>query len=154
MKDTKNKAVVKAFIDKYRSSTVYRALAEEKLASLDAPTPPPPPPPKTEKKDNGTDVASLPKPSRGIADDTSLPGARWVVVTGSYPKSDTRTPVSRRSKMRNAGFAAYVVDTNNFGALRDGLWAVVIGAGSRGEADRILSSVRRHVSDAYIKQLR
>lgn len=151
VKDTQNKAVVKAFIDKYRNNPVYRALAEEKLASLDAPKPVPP---KIESKDSGTDVASLPKPSRGIADDTSLPGARWVVVTGSYPKSDTRNPVARRSKMRNAGFAAYVVDTNNFGALRDGLWAVVIGAGSRSEADRILSSVRRHVGDAYVKQLR
>ncbi len=154
VKDTKNKAVVKAFIDKYRSSPVYRALAEEKLASLDAPEPAPPPPPKSEKKDSGTDVANLPKPTRGIADDTSLPGARWVVVTGSYPKSDTRTPVARRAKMRNAGFAAYVVDTNNFNALRDGLWAVVIGAGSRSEADRILSSARRHVPDAYVRQLR
>ena len=78
--------------------------------------------------------------------------ARWFVVTGSFPKPQRAKANQRRSEVRNAGYEAVIVDSNDYDNLADGLLVVVIKATTREQAFSIKDRVAGQLGDAYVKE--
>lgn len=76
----------------------------------------------------------------------------WFVIVGSYPHSDSAKARSRAGSLASKGFNADIINTNDYANLRDGLYSVVIGPYKKSAASNLLSKVKRHVPDAYIKE--
>lgn len=127
-----SEAALEQYISEFHACGTYRALAEEELAMLQ------------EESEGGH--APLPVP------EDYVPQAEWVVILGSFPHSAESKAQELANRARGWGMSAEVIDTGNFGNLRDGLYAVVLAAGSKEEAARLLPSARGLVSDAYIKK--
>lgn len=156
VKDAASPAVVAAFLDKHGGDPFFRALAEERLRGLTA-TPALVTPPVVApggKEGRQDDMAALTPPRGALPDTRSLGNARWVVVAGSFPKHEGAAATARRDSLLRAGFDVRIIDTGDFRALRSGYWSVVIGAASRGQAESLTGKVRRHIGDAYAKQIR
>ena len=78
---------------------------------------------------------------------------RWLVIAGSFARTDSSGAEQRRLMLARAGYAAITVDTNEYPLLRPDLWAVVVGPfESQAQADAILVKVKDVVPDAYVKQ--
>ncbi len=77
----------------------------------------------------------------------------WGVVIGSFPKSETAKARSRLKAARAQGFDAQMIDTDKYGRLVPGLYAVVVAADSRGAALNLATEVQGYFGDAYAKQL-
>jgi Caspase domain len=77
----------------------------------------------------------------------------WGVVIGSFPKSETAKARSRLKAARAQGFDAQMIDTDKYGRLVPGLYAVVVAADSRGAALSLATEVQGYFGDAYAKQL-
>jgi len=76
----------------------------------------------------------------------------WFVILGSFSKAKRWEAEERIEVVQKAGFKnAYIIDTNNYPNLRDGLWAVVMGPYNKNYAQQIKNKTRLTVSDAYIK---
>jgi Caspase domain len=78
---------------------------------------------------------------------------QWGVIVGSFPKSETSKARSRLKQARAQGFDAQLINTDDYGQLSPGLYAVVIGADSRSAALGLASDVQNYFGDAYAKQL-
>ncbi len=76
---------------------------------------------------------------------------RWVVILGSFPKSQQGKARSRLSEARNFGFDATIIDTDDYSGLADGFYSVVINAGTRGQALNLLPQAKEFRGDAYVK---
>ena len=76
----------------------------------------------------------------------------WGVVIGSFPKSETSKARSRLKAARAQGFDAQMIDTDKYGRLIPGLYAVVVAAGSRGAALSLAAEVQNYFGDAYAKR--
>ena len=111
------------------------AKEKSKQAALEPPDENPPP------------AKTKPKPSR------SSGNLRWGVIIGSFPKSQTSKARSRMKAARAQGYDAQLINTDDYGRLAPGLFAVVIGASSREAALNLASDVQTHFGDAYAKQL-
>jgi Caspase domain len=85
-----------------------------------------------------------PPPSRG--------NLRWGVVLGSFKKSDTSKARSRMKAARAQGFDAQLIDTDDYGRLTPGLFAVVIAADNRSAALELAAEVQNVFGDAFAKQ--
>jgi hypothetical protein len=127
-----SQAALEQYIADFRSCGTYRALAEDELAMLQ------------QEAEGGHEPLPVP--------DDYVPQAEWVVILGSFPHSAEGKAHDLAGRARNWGLSAQVIDTGYFGNLRDGLFAVVLAAGSKEEAARLLPSARGLVSDAYIKK--
>lgn len=134
---TNSRGVLEAFIDEFPDS-VYAKFARARLKELPAAAvinPPPaskPPPPHT----------ALPPPRPGD----------WLVIAGSFVRSEKWKADQRVNLLRRAGVDARIIDTDDYGNLRNGLWAVVVGPFNRTSAEQALAQTRPTIPDAYIKQ--
>ena len=91
--------------------------------------------------------AIMPHPAAAADDDSG-----WFVILGSFQKADLTAAESRMGSLNNSGLDAYIIDTNEYGNLKDGLWAVVMGPySSESGAQQALEQARSQVSDAYVK---
>jgi hypothetical protein len=79
---------------------------------------------------------------------SASPGT-WFVVMGSY--TSERTARSKLSSLNKMGAGATMINSNDYAGLRDGLWVVVKGPFSKSSATQQLTSAKRIVGDAYIK---
>jgi cell division protein FtsN len=78
---------------------------------------------------------------------------RWLVIAGSFARTDSRGAEQRRLTLARAGYEAITVDTSDYPLLRPDLWAVVVGPfESQAQADAMLAKVKDVVPDAYVKQ--
>jgi Caspase domain len=77
----------------------------------------------------------------------------WGVILGSYPKAEASKARSRLKIARANGLDAQLINTDNYGGLTPGLYAVVIGAGSRSAALSLAAQAQAVFGDAYAKQL-
>ncbi|HRI02749.1 MAG TPA: SPOR domain-containing protein [Pyrinomonadaceae bacterium] len=83
---------------------------------------------------------------------TPVPSSgNWFVILGSYPKSKPDKADQRLRYVKTLGYEASIIDTNNYSGLRGGLFAVVLGPYSKVDAQRVLSSVKPSIRDAYAK---
>jgi uncharacterized caspase-like protein len=78
---------------------------------------------------------------------------RWGVFLGSYQKSETSKARARLKAARAQGYDAQLINTDDYGTLTPGLYAVVIGAQSRGDAINLAAEAQTYFVDAYAKQL-
>ncbi len=92
------------------------------------------------------------------ADDTCKHKGEYFIIAGSYlRKGSYPDPWIGKARQRaelllNAGFEAYVIDTNQYPNLTNWLWAVVIGPYDKPFAKREMRKIRRFVPDAYVKR--
>lgn len=91
-----------------------------------------------------------PKPRPPTRSATNL---NWGVILGSYQKSETSKARARLKAARAQGYDAQLINTDDYGRLSPGLYAVVIGASSRNEALNLASEAQASFGDAYAKQL-
>jgi Caspase domain len=77
----------------------------------------------------------------------------WGVILGSYPKANATKARARMRAARAEGLNAQLINTDNYGRLTPGLYAVVIGASSRSEALSLAQDAQSVFADAYAKQL-
>jgi hypothetical protein len=78
---------------------------------------------------------------------------QWGVILGSFQKSETSKARSRLKAARAQGYDAQLINTDDYGRLTPGLYAVVIGAPSRSEALNLAAEAQSIFGDAYAKQL-
>lgn len=141
IKDTSSAAVLSSFVARYPGS-VYAELAKARLEEIRAE--------QAEKK--AEKQASLPPPvAPPPAEEARRPTGSWFVIMGSYKHNDRGRAVSRRDQLLAKGVDAYLIDTDDYRNLTNGLYAVVLGPYSKSEASAELARVKRHVGDAYIK---
>jgi uncharacterized caspase-like protein len=151
VKDQTSPAVLETVANKYPNS-IYGELAKARAAELRAQTkkqvaavePQEDPPVKIKRKPE-TVTEDPPQKTRGLL--------RWGVIIGSYPKSEVSKARSRMKIARAQGLDAVLIDTDDYGNLSEGLFAVVIGATSRGNALELVPEVQQYFGDAYAKQL-
>lgn len=100
-------------------------------------------------------TAVQPSPPLRTAETTStdrqIPSGNWYVVLGSYSKSERVKADARLGFIRNNGYDAYLVDTDNNPTFRSGLWAVVMGPYQKGYAKNVVNKLRPVIPDAYVK---
>ena len=75
------------------------------------------------------------------------------MIVGSYPQVETSKARAKLKAARAQGFNAQMINTDNYGQLTPGLYAVVIAADSRGSAISLAADVQNYFGDAYAKQL-
>jgi hypothetical protein len=114
-----------------------QAEPSQKLANLEPDTVAEPPPAKKQRKRQaaGGDL-------------------RWGVIIGSYPQDQASKARARLKAARANGLDAQLINTDDYGELTPGLYAVVIGAGSRDAALSLAAEVQSYFGDAYAKKLR
>jgi uncharacterized caspase-like protein len=143
VKDSTSPAMLQTFAKRY-AGTLYGDLANARAAELQEQQQvtknnavegvEPDPPPKKQK------------PARNAK-------FSWGVIIASYPKAEAAQARSILKDARNNGLQAELIDTDNYPRLAPGLYAVVIGAGSRDAALAGQNYVKELYPDAYAKQL-
>jgi Caspase domain len=78
----------------------------------------------------------------------------WGVILGSYEKNEASKARARLKAARANGLDAQLINTDDYGGLSPGLYAVVIGASDRDDAASLATEAQSYFSDAYAKQLR
>jgi hypothetical protein len=78
-------------------------------------------------------------------------GGRWFVILGSFPKDDLNRANERLAVVRQQGFDARIVSSDDYPNLKSGLWVLVMGPYTRNRAEEFLERVRPKVRDAYTK---
>ena len=89
--------------------------------------------------------APKPKPKPQVA------RLRWVVILGSFPKSNSSKANARLNEARSFGFDAMIIDTDDYSGLADGFYSVVVNAGTRAQALNMLPQAKEFRGDAYVK---
>ncbi len=135
--DSQSAAVLKAYIQKFPDS-IYAELAKAKLKEIRTSA--------LQQQGGGS------RQPAGDAQDRGLPDGSWAVVVGSYPRDQRWKADDRVNWLRRRDIQAVAVNTNDYGNLRDGLWAVIVGPTTRTAANVQLRRVKRYVGDAYVKR--
>lgn len=78
----------------------------------------------------------------------------WVVIVGSYQQWEIEKAQQRRNMFVSDGYAAQIIDSNNFPRLTGNLYVVVINADGRNQAKSLASRIKSTYGDAYAKQAR
>jgi Caspase domain len=141
VKDQTSPAVLETVAHKYPNS-IYGELAKARAAELRAQT-----------KKHVASIAPEPPPIVEQAPQKSRGLLRWGVIIGSYPKSQVSKARARMKAARAQGLDAVLINTDDYSNLSEGLFAVVIGAPSRGSALQLAPEVQQYFGDAYAKQL-
>jgi hypothetical protein len=77
----------------------------------------------------------------------------WLVVAGSFARSERANADRRQAALVEAGFEARVIDSSEYPLLTPNLWVVVLGPfDSRETASTALARLKSRVSDAYLKK--
>jgi SPOR domain len=95
-------------------------------------------------------LAAIKTPDAGI-DLPPTGSGNWLVILGSWPKSQKSKATQRLSYLKRKGIKARIIDTGDYPNLAGGLYAVVVGPYDKPLAERTLSSLAGAVADAYIK---
>lgn len=83
------------------------------------------------------------------------PAGEWLVVAGSFARSERRNADRRLMALAEAGFEARVIDSSDYPLLTPNLWVVVLGPfDSRETANAALERLKPRVSDVYLKRAR
>ncbi|MGH6826876.1 caspase family protein [Methyloceanibacter sp.] len=148
VKDTESEAVLETFIAKF-SSSFHADLARARLTELKRQH-------KEEKAKQEQARLQAPQstPQASEPDPVFIPkagGGDWLIILGSWPKSQKFKATQRLSYLNGRGVRARIVDTNQYPNLSAGLFAVVLGPYGKPLAEQTLSSLRGVVGDAYIK---
>ena len=146
IKGTKSAGVLKAYIGKFPNS-FYAELAKARLKEIRLAAIPPKPVPPTPNPRLPRDAGNV-----YIIGDP-MPKGVWSVVAGSYKPNQKLNADTRRDVLRRDGLRAVTVNTDHYGNLRNGLWAVIVGPTTRSESNRLLGKVKRRYHDAYIKRV-
>ncbi len=77
----------------------------------------------------------------------------WGVFLGSFSHAEASKARQRLKVARGQGLDAVLIDTNSYGRLTPGLYAVVMPADSRGAALSIAEDLRNLFPDAFAKQI-
>ena len=138
IKDTDSAAVLSSYISRFPDS-LYADFAKARLQEIrDAAA--------------AKQQASLPPPAAEPPPvQRTPPAGSWFVIMGSYKHGDRGKAIARRDGLILKGIDAYLIDTDDYRNLSNGLYAVVIGPYSKSGATSELSKVKRYVGDAYIK---
>ncbi len=97
---------------------------------------------------------SAPASPRNMASDIIVAqSGNYLVIAGSFSIYNGGGDAQQRlSYVHGCGFSqAYIVNTDNYPNLRNGLYAVVVGPLSYGAAQNMTNAMRGCVGDAYSK---
>ncbi len=130
----------------YGQLALQRAIELRKRIKPEAKVTPVPAPADAEVEE----VAPAPKP-KPKPQPRTVAKLRWVVIFGSFPKSQQGKARSRLNEARNFGFDAMIIDTDDYSGLADGFYSVVVNAGTRGQALNMLPQAKEFRGDAYVK---
>ena len=165
VKDLNSIAALEIVASRYPTS-VFGEMAKSRAAELKAAqatpivkpveevitlAPPKPKPPKPKPIPQTEDQASLESGDAQPEDVSRGTRLRWVVILGSFPKTQKAKANARLSAARNFGIDALIIDTDNYAGLADGYYSVVISGGSRNNALSLLPNARAFRGDAYVK---
>ena len=76
---------------------------------------------------------------------------KWFIILGSYPKAESNRANERLNFIRQRGYDARIVESDDYPNLKSGLLVVVMGPFARSEAEGIKNKMRSVVPDAYAK---
>jgi len=94
------------------------------------------------------DVPSSRPPPVAVA-----PAGNWLVVAGSYARSERANADRRQAALVDAGFDARVIYSSEYPLLAPNLWVVALGPyDSRETASSALALLKSRISDAYLKK--
>ena len=140
IKDDYTEDLLVAYIDRYEGS-FYADIARSRLYDLRNPE---------------EDVAVLPpEPQPTQTPQPTTPQTNtgpWFVVMGSYRHNEAWRAEQRRDQLVGQGLGAYLVNSDEYGGLSNGLWVVVEGPYERQVALNRLQSAKSVVGDAYVKR--
>ena len=117
-----------------RTATPAESPSPSPTPTETAPSPTPTPTPTTPSASPTPEETTPSAPVEGIV--TELPTGSWVTVLKSLHQSST-TPeqaLAQASELSRPGYQAVVLDTNSFGSLKPGYFAIVI-PGATSSAD-------------------
>jgi Caspase domain len=95
-------------------------------------------------------IKKQPPPARRSSAALNAP---WGVILGSFPHAQASKARQRLKAARNNGLDAVLIDTNNYGRLTPGLYAVVLPVDTRNSALNLAEDVRGSFPDAFAKQI-
>lgn len=78
-------------------------------------------------------------------------GGRWFVILGTFPKDELNHANERLELVRQEGFDARVVSSDDYPNMKSNQWVVVIGPFTRNQAEELLDKVKPKFKDAYTK---
>lgn len=93
----------------------------------------------------------LPEPRKTIAPAPSDPQGKWFVIMASIPQASQSEAQRRLARVQQDVPQAYLINSNEYAKLRNGLLVVVEGPYAKDYAERRLDEVKRFVTDAYVK---
>jgi hypothetical protein len=157
VKDLNSPAAFETVAKRY-SGTLYGDLASARAQELreDAKKKIAPP-----KQQASVDVAAAPpalkknklSPPPSVRNAGSSFNQPWGVFLGAFPHAQAAKARSRLKAARNLGWQAVLIDTDDFGRLTPGLYAVVMAADSRGSALSLAEELQVAFPDAFAKQI-
>lgn len=101
---------------------------------------------------NNLQISQPPKAlTRATPVDTSTASGKWFIILGSYPRAESNKANERLNFIRERGYDARIVDSDNYPNLKGGLWVVVMGPFARNDAEGLKNKMRSIVPDAYAK---
>lgn len=114
----------------------------------------PAPAPVTQVRPSATPAPDAPTRRPAPASQVA-PSAAWLVVAGSFDRSDRRRADRQMTMLAQAGFDARVVDSSDYPLLTPNLWVVALGPfDSREAGEAALGRLKPQMSDAYLKKAR
>ncbi|HEY5885146.1 MAG TPA: protein kinase [Pyrinomonadaceae bacterium] len=100
---------------------------------------------------NNNSLVTVSQPSPTVNVQSTEQNGTWFVFLGAFPKTDYEKANERLHLVQRSGYSASIIDTDNYPALRGGLWAVVMGPYSKPYAKTVANQVRAARPDVYIK---
>jgi hypothetical protein len=85
------------------------------------------------------------------ADNRPDRGGRWFVILASFQKDELSRANERLEVVRQQGFDARVISSDEYPNFKSGLWLVAMGPYTRNRAEELLEQVRPKIKDAYTK---
>lgn len=155
VKDTRSIGVLRQFIADHPTSRFAgyaQAMIDELKAAQKPVQQPRPKPQPAEQQPQQTARLEPQQPSGALATRQVKPG--WYVVMGSFPHSQAGRAKQRVNMVTGRGYRVSVINTDDYGSLTGGLYAVVMGPYSREGAQAAAERAKSAVGDAYARQVR
>jgi hypothetical protein len=149
VKDTDSPSALDIVANNY-ADTLYGQLAAARAAELRAKA-------KSEQKkqlalQEPDDPPPAPKPPKVVPRNTGG-DLKWVVLLCSDTKDRVTKVRTCMKEARAQGYDARLIDTDKYGGVRPGYYAVVIGVGSRDEAKNLATEARAYFAGANARLL-
>ncbi len=95
--------------------------------------------------------AATPKATPKATPPIASTSGKWFIILGSYPRAESNKANQRLNFIRERGYDARIVNSDDYPNLKGGLLIVVMGPFARNEAEGIKNKMRSVVPDAYAK---